>query len=110
MKKSNRAGLHGDSSVLFVKPIVKEAELTCLLAVDNAVGGDEAIGQSGFAVVHMSDDGDVSDIAGGAEETLDEFIASVLANHSNTFINFTNQTLSYSKLQKGKLLDYGCLL
>ena len=81
MQEGDRARLHGDATILLVEAVIEELELSGLLAVDEAIGGDEAVGEGGLAVVDMGDDGDVPDVLGAFHEVVDALIAGFLSEH-----------------------------
>ena len=86
VEKGDGAGFHGNSSILLVKTIVEQLELSCLLAVDESIGGDETICEGGFAVVDVGDDRDVPDVFGLLHQAVDHFIASLLSKHCSKIL------------------------
>ena len=64
-EEADGAWFHGDTSILLIEAVIEEFELSGLFFVDDTIGSDEAIGEGGFAVVDVGDDGNVSDFVGG---------------------------------------------
>lgn len=55
-------GLDGDTAVLFILARVCEASLTSTGLGDNTGHGDKGIGQGGFTMIDVSDDGHITDV------------------------------------------------
>lgn len=91
VNKGDWTSFHGDSSVLLIKPIIKKPQLASLFTMYDSVWGDKTVCKCSFTMVYVGHYRDVSDFARVVEEALYELKARILANHSNTFINFTNQ-------------------
>ena len=62
IEESDGAGLHGDPPLLLVLPAVHVAEFPRQAGGDDAVGGNEAVRQTGLAMVNMGQDTNVPDV------------------------------------------------
>jgi len=69
--------------------------LSCLFAVDDAIGCDEAIGEGGFAVIDMCDYRYVSDALCAGEELSYSVAAGFLADHYIILITTIHNSLTY---------------
>lgn len=81
MKECNRASLHGDTSILLIKAVIEKKEMPCLFFINDAIGGNEAIGQGSFAVIDVSYDGDISNTRSLLHKCFYLFVASLLSYH-----------------------------
>mmetsp|Transcript_16954 Transcript_16954/g.64576 ORF Transcript_16954/g.64576 Transcript_16954/m.64576 type:complete len:224 (+) Transcript_16954:566-1237(+) len=61
-----RRGLHGYSPFLLIFRGIQEAQAAREALADDAVAGDEGISQTGFPVIHVSNDANVADAVAGA--------------------------------------------
>lgn len=60
VEERDGGGFHGDAALLFVVARVEVAHLADEARVDDAIGGDEVIGEGGLAVVDVREDADVA--------------------------------------------------
>jgi hypothetical protein len=65
----NGGTLDGNTTLLFIITSIGESHVTSLGTSDNTGLGDEGIGQGGFTVIDVGDNGHVTDVGGSVHET-----------------------------------------
>jgi hypothetical protein len=84
--EGDRTGLHGDASVLLIEPIVEKSQLSGLFFMYDAIIGNEAVCNSGLAMIDMSNDGYVPDSLCLGQQIEYLFESVILSDHSGKFV------------------------
>jgi len=62
--KGNTSALDGDTTSSLVGAGVSQTLVACLILGDDTSGGNKGVGEGGFAVVHVGDNGHVTNVLG----------------------------------------------